>query len=92
MSPFQAVYGRTPPELIDYRVGDSNVETVDTLLRQKDQLIQELKGNLQSAQERMKNSGAERILDDDYTNLKSKIGFDCICNPTGRVQPDIVLV
>lgn len=49
MSPFQAVYGRTPPEIIDYRVGDSNV-----LLRQHDQLLRELRINLHAAQTRMK--------------------------------------
>lgn len=54
MSPFQAVYGRTPPNIIDYRVGDSNVEAVDILLKQRDQLLRELKTNLQAAQERMK--------------------------------------
>lgn len=49
MSLFQAVYGRTPPEMIDYRVGNSNVEAVDVLLKQRDQLLRKLKINLQSA-------------------------------------------
>lgn len=54
MTPFQAVYGRAPPEFIEYRTGDSNVEAVDILLNQRDALLRELKINLQAAQDRMK--------------------------------------
>lgn len=54
MSPFQAVYGRTPPKIIDYRAENSNVEAVGVLLKQRDQLLHELRINLQVAQERMK--------------------------------------
>lgn len=52
--PFQAVYGRPPPEMIDYRAGDSNIEAVDVLLNQRDALLKNLKINLQAAQDRMK--------------------------------------
>lgn len=54
ISPFQALYGRPPPELIDYRPGDSNMEAVDILLKQRDLLLWEFRVNLQVAQERMK--------------------------------------
>lgn len=49
MTPFQALYGRTPPEMISYHVGDSNVEAVDVLLLQRDRLLKELRINLQAA-------------------------------------------
>lgn len=54
MSPFQVVYGRPPPEIIKYKVGDSCVESVDVLLQKRDQLLRELRSNLQAAQDRMK--------------------------------------
>lgn len=54
MTPFQALYGRPPLELIDYRVSDSNVEAVDILLQQRDKLLLELPVNLLAAQDRMK--------------------------------------
>lgn len=54
MSPFQALYGRTPPKIIGYQAGDSNVEAADVLLQRRDRLLRELCSNLQAAQERMK--------------------------------------
>lgn len=39
MSPFQALYGRPPPEITEYRVGILNVEAVDTLLQWRDQFL-----------------------------------------------------
>lgn len=54
MTPFQAVYEKVPLEIIEYRAGDSNVEAVDVLLNQRDVLLQELRINLQAAQDRMK--------------------------------------
>lgn len=50
-TPFQAVYGRPPPEIVDYRTGDSVVEEA---LTKRKKLLETLKRNLQSAQERMK--------------------------------------
>lgn len=54
MSSFQALYGRTPLEIIGYRAGASNVEVVDVLLQRRDCLLRKLRNNLQASQERMK--------------------------------------
>lgn len=49
MTSFQNVYGRVPPEIIEYQAGDSNIEAVDVLLNQRDALLQELRINLRDA-------------------------------------------
>lgn len=54
MSSFQVVYGRPPPEIINYKLGDSCIESVDVLLQKRDQLLRELRSKLQAAQDRMK--------------------------------------
>lgn len=42
-SPFQVVYGRSPPEIIDYQTRDSMVEAVDTILTRRRQMLCELR-------------------------------------------------
>ena len=53
MSPFQALYGRTPPTIPYYTRTSSSVQAVDDILTQRDQLLRTLKRNLQEAQQRM---------------------------------------
>lgn len=69
MTPFQALYGRIPPEVVDYCLGNSNVEAVDTLLQERDRLLAELKINLCATQERMK-----KYVDMKHQPYKFKIG------------------
>lgn len=54
MSPFEAVYGGPPSELLDYREGDSMIEVVDTELSKRKVLIKQLHEHLKSAQDRMR--------------------------------------
>ncbi|VFQ96036.1 unnamed protein product [Cuscuta campestris] len=54
MTPFQAVYGRPPPDLIPYRRGASRVPAVDEVLAERDELLRMLRANLAAAQQRMK--------------------------------------
>lgn len=54
MSPFEAVYGRPPPTLLDYTVGTSKVAAVKNLLTERDQLMKKLRSNLEKARQRMK--------------------------------------
>lgn len=51
---FHMVYGRAAPEVLDYRLGDSMVEAIDTMLTECQQRLRELQGNLLAAQTRMK--------------------------------------
>ncbi|VFQ69620.1 unnamed protein product [Cuscuta campestris] len=53
-TPFQAVYGRPPPELVPYRVGTSQVAAVEDVLAEREALIRQLRDNLKVAQNRMK--------------------------------------
>ena len=53
MSPFQALYGRTPPTIPYYTITSSSIQVVDDILTQHDQLLRTLKRNLQEAQQRM---------------------------------------
>ncbi|GJY36212.1 transposon ty3-G gag-pol polyprotein [Tanacetum coccineum] len=54
MTPFQVVYGRAPPKLIPYVPGTTNVQAVDEYLRDRDELLRQLRVNLLAAQHRMK--------------------------------------
>lgn len=53
MTPYEAVYGRAPPSLLDYLAGTSPVAEVDNLLIDRAILLQTLRDNLQRAQQRM---------------------------------------
>ena len=54
MIPFEALYGFTPPRLLDYIPGTTKVDSMDVHLKTGLQLISLLKQNLVAAQERMK--------------------------------------
>lgn len=54
MTPFQALYGRPPPAIPSYTEGLSPVHEVDQQLMTRDELLQQLKINLASSVNRMK--------------------------------------
>ncbi|KAA8536795.1 hypothetical protein F0562_029273 [Nyssa sinensis] len=54
ITPFEAVYGKPPPSLLTYVPGTARVQAVDEYLQDRDQILRELRRNLQLAQERMK--------------------------------------
>lgn len=54
MTPFEALYGRPPPTIPFYCKGSSPVEAVDQSLIDRDTVLQHLKCNLASANNRMK--------------------------------------
>ncbi|KAL4281717.1 hypothetical protein GQ457_03G008900 [Hibiscus cannabinus] len=54
MTPFKALYGRDPPTILTYMDGDSTNTQLDQDLKERDQLLRELKQNLSRAQNRMK--------------------------------------
>ena len=54
MTPFEAVYGIPPPNLLTYIPGTSRVQAVDEYLRDRDTILHDLRHNLQMAQNRMK--------------------------------------
>ncbi|PNX70554.1 Ty3/gypsy retrotransposon protein, partial [Trifolium pratense] len=54
LSPFQVVYGRPPPCLVDYIPGSTTLQAVDATLNDRDEVLQLLKNKLLKAQETMK--------------------------------------
>jgi hypothetical protein len=54
MTPFEAVYGVPPPNLLAYIPGTSRIQAVDEYLRDRDTILLELRHNLQLAQNLMK--------------------------------------
>lgn len=65
-SPFEAVYGRKPPPLVQYLPGTAIVQDVDQELRSRDEVLRELKGNLEAARNRMKQVADRRRRDESF--------------------------
>lgn len=59
MTPFKAIYGKEADELPHYNEGESQIESVDMLLKIREETMDIMKKNLSKAQSRMK-SQADR--------------------------------
>lgn len=53
MTPFQALYGRTPPTIPSYTRGSTSIQALDDDLTERDAVLRSLKENLLAAQQRM---------------------------------------
>lgn len=67
MTPYQALYGQPPPNLLSYTTGSTHNQAVDRLLSNQEQVIQTLKENLQQAQNRMKIYADKRRTEREFT-------------------------
>ena len=56
MTPFQALYGRLPPSIPHYTEGLSHVSEVDQSILTRDEVLQQLKTNLELFAARMKHA------------------------------------
>lgn len=54
MTPFKALYGRDPPQLLKYETGHTALSTLEDQMIARDAILDELKANLIRAQHRMK--------------------------------------
>lgn len=54
MTPFEIIYGKPPPTILDYVTGMTNNEVVQTFLKSRQQLHSKLKQRLKKAQDAMK--------------------------------------
>ncbi|CAM8936826.1 unnamed protein product [Rhodiola kirilowii] len=63
MIPFEAVYGRPPPSVLEYIQGSGNMETVDNWLARRETIIQQLRANITKAQARMRQFANKHRLD-----------------------------
>lgn len=53
-TPFEVLYGQTPPIHMPYLPGESALESVDRTMQAKEQVVEMLKFHLKRAQDRMK--------------------------------------
>ena len=68
MTPFKAVFGRDPPSILDYIPATARIEEVDNLLTQRQDILLQLKMNLQKAQKVM-----EKIADGHRQELHLQV-------------------
>lgn len=68
-SPFQILYGRPPPVIQPYQDLTTPVEAVEHTLRQRDDLLRNLKTNLQNTQNRMKQVADKKRRDVTSTSV-----------------------
>ncbi|XP_058788145.1 uncharacterized protein LOC131662390 [Vicia villosa] len=54
MTPFEALYGRPPPTLLDYTTGNSENVLVDKVLTDRQEILDSLKKNLTRSREKMR--------------------------------------
>lgn len=53
-TPYEVFYGQPAPTHVPYLIGDSHIEAVDRTLRAREEAITQIKANLLTAQNRMK--------------------------------------
>lgn len=62
MTPFEAFYGRLPPNIKTYIIGSTNVAGLDETLTHRRQMLQFLRDNISRAQMQMRSqANAHRI-------------------------------
>ena len=54
LTPFQVVYNRLPPSILKFLLGETAVEAVAQELEERDEILRQLRYNLERAQHRMK--------------------------------------
>uniref|UniRef100_A0A2N9GM02 Integrase catalytic domain-containing protein n=1 Tax=Fagus sylvatica TaxID=28930 RepID=A0A2N9GM02_FAGSY len=65
-TPFEVVYGRKPPTLLSYVAGTAKTEAVDKELLTRDEILKELRQNIQQAQVRMKQNADKHRRDVEF--------------------------
>ena len=53
-TPFEVVYGRPPPAILSYTAGSARTDTVDGLLRERDEVLAEIRERLLQVQQLFK--------------------------------------
>lgn len=63
ITPFKALYGRDTPQVVKVQQGQTEVSAVEEQLMERDAILDDLKGHLLQAQQRMK-KGADKFRKD----------------------------
>ena len=66
ISPFEAVYGRKPPNVCQFLLGEVRVETVRQELKDRDEAIKQLRNHLLQAQSQMKEQADKKRRDVEF--------------------------
>ncbi|KAJ1411180.1 Ribonuclease H-like superfamily [Sesbania bispinosa] len=66
MSPFEALYGRSPPTIRSYVTGSTTIAAIDESLMQRRQMLQVIRDNLGQAQIRMLNQFNAHLQDRNF--------------------------
>ncbi|CAM8908053.1 unnamed protein product [Rhodiola kirilowii] len=66
MSPFEAIYGRPPPTVLDYVSSSANVIGVEEQLFHRKRLLSDLKQNILRAQLRMKHQADQHRINREF--------------------------
>ncbi|KAF5757863.1 putative nucleotidyltransferase, Ribonuclease H [Helianthus annuus] len=66
MTPFRVVYGREPPSLLPYVMGETKNADLEHQLLDRDDMLKLLRSNLQKAQDRMRNQANTKRRDQTY--------------------------
>jgi hypothetical protein len=72
-TPFEVVYGRSPPPILPYTVGSAKIEAADALLRSRDEMLAEVRQRLLQAQQLSK-----RYYDASHRDMELDVGIDPI--------------
>ena len=65
-TPFEVLYGQSPPIHMPYLPGESNVEAVDRSMQAREQVVEMLKFHLKRAQDRMKSLADKHRTDREF--------------------------
>ncbi|CAM8999668.1 unnamed protein product [Rhodiola kirilowii] len=66
-TPYEVVYGRQPPTLLDHITSHTSLPAVEDLVHKRTQLLHDLKGNLHRAQQRMQLQANAKRQDKSFT-------------------------
>ncbi|CAM8951450.1 unnamed protein product [Rhodiola kirilowii] len=66
MTPFQAVYGRPPPSILEFVPDNCIVDRVATYLQPREDILRQLTANLERAQNRMRQSANRHRLEKSF--------------------------
>ncbi|GJS74590.1 putative mitochondrial protein [Tanacetum coccineum] len=93
VTPFEVVYGQTPPLHTPYLAGESAVEVVDRTLQAREAAIEMLKFHLKRSQDKMKISRQNEGLRENLRGNANKMGILPHCGTDGllSVEPEAIL-
>ncbi|GKB22159.1 reverse transcriptase [Tanacetum coccineum] len=95
-TPYEMVYGQTPPIHVPYMGGESKVEVVDRTLSARKESIEVCKFHLKRAQDRMKSQADKKRIHREFQvgdwSLVTQYGTLPACNPDGVLLMDHVAI